>query len=95
MQDANFVLEEFDLWLVTNLKKNLEKASRDLQGTPEKISKVLSRQLSGLSIKESQIITSLTEAGLDGKKLSSWSTSDLLMFCRTFKENGQTDDCCC
>lgn len=86
MQDADFVLEEFDLWLVTNLKKNLEKASRDLQGTPEKISKVLSRQLSGLSIKESQIITSLTEAGLDGKKLSSWSTSDLLMFCRTLRK---------
>lgn len=86
MQDAEFVLEEFDMWLVTNLKKNLERTSRDLQRTPDKISKILSRLLSGLSVKESQIITSLNETRLDDKKLSSWSPSDLLLFCQTLRK---------
>lgn len=87
VQDVQFVLEEFDMWLVTNLKKNLEKASRDLHGTSDKISKILLKQLSGFSVNESQIITSLDEAGLDGKKLSSWSPSDLLLFCRTLRKS--------
>ncbi len=86
VQDAEFVLEEFDLWLVTNLKKNLERSSRDLQGAPDKISKILSRQLSGLSVRESQIITSLNETGLCDKKLSSWSPNDLLLFCQTLRK---------
>lgn len=86
VQDAEFVLEEFDLWLVTNLKKNLERASRDLQGAPDKISKILSRQLSGLSVRESQIINSLNETGLGDKKLSSWSSTDLLLFCQTLRK---------
>jgi ribosome-binding ATPase len=86
VQDAEFVLEEFDLWLVTNLKKNLERSSRDLQGAPDKISKILSRQLSGLSVRESQIITSLNETGLCDKKLSSWSSNDLLLFCQTLRK---------
>ena len=85
VQDVEFVLEEFDMWLVANLKKNLESASRDLKGTPDKISKILSRNLSGLSVKESQIITSLNETGLGDKKLSSWSPSDQLLFCQTLR----------
>jgi ribosome-binding ATPase len=86
IQDVEFVLEEFDMWLVTNLQKNLERASRDSQGTSDKISKILSRQLSGLSVKESQIITSLNETGLGDKKLSSWSPADLLLFCQTLRK---------
>jgi ribosome-binding ATPase len=86
IQDAEFVLEEFDMWLVTNLKKNLERGSRESYGPPDKISKILSRQLSGLSVKESQIITSLNETGLEDKKLSSWSPSDLLLFCQTLRK---------
>lgn len=86
IQDVEFVLEEFDMWLVMNLKKNIERTSRDLQGTPDKISKILSRQLSGLSVKESQIITSLNETGLGDKKLSSWSPNDLLLFCQTLRK---------
>ncbi|HET6641405.1 MAG TPA: GTPase, partial [Nitrososphaeraceae archaeon] len=76
VQDIEFVLEEFDMWLVTSLKKNLERASRDLKGTPDKISKILSRNFSGLSVKESQIITSLNATALGDKKLTSWSPSD-------------------
>jgi ribosome-binding ATPase YchF (GTP1/OBG family) len=86
MKDIEFVLEEFDLWLATTLKKNIEKASGDLHGTPDKISKVLSRQLSGLSVKESQIVTSLNQTGLGDKKLSSWSPSDLLSFCQALRK---------
>ena len=86
IQDVEFVLEEFDMWLVTNLKKNMERTSRDLQGTPDKVSKILSRQLSGLSVKESQIIISLNETRLGDKKLSSWSPADLLLFCQTLRK---------
>lgn len=86
IQDVEFVLEEFDMWLVINLKKNLERASKDFQGTSDKNSKILSRQLSGLSLKESQIITSLNKTGLGDKKLSSWTPSDLLLFCQTLRK---------
>jgi len=86
MRDVEFVLEEFDMWLVTNLKKNLERTSRDLQRTPDKTSKILSRLLSGLSVKENQIITSMNETRLDDKKVSSWSPSDLLLFCQTLRK---------
>ena len=85
VQDIEFVLEEFDMWLVTSLKKNLERASRDLKGTPDKISKILSRNFSGLSVKESQIITSLNATALGDKKLTSWSPSDQLLFCQTLR----------
>lgn len=85
LRDAEFVLEEFDMWLVTHLKKNLEKASRDLQGTSDNVQKVLSKQLSGMSVRESHIVASLNETGLGNKKLSSWSDPDLLLFCRTLR----------
>ena len=85
LKDIEIVLEEFDLWLVSLLKKNLERISRDLQNTSEKLSKVLARQLSGLSVKESHIKTSLIDAGLAEKKVSSWSDSDLLRFCRNLR----------
>lgn len=85
LKDVEIVLEEFDLWLVSLLKKNLERISRDLQNTSDKLSKVLARQLSGLSVKESHIKTSLIDAGLAEKKVSSWSDSDLLRFCRNLR----------
>lgn len=86
MGDAEFVLQEFDLWLVAILKKNLEKASRDLQGAQDKLSKVLSKQLSGLSVREDQIISAVNQTGLGAKKLSSWSPTDLQKFCQTIRK---------
>lgn len=86
MGDAEFVLQEFDLWLVAVLKKNLEKASRDLQGAQDKLSKVLSKQLSGLSVREDQIISAVNQTGLGAKKLSSWSPTDLQKFCQTIRK---------
>lgn len=82
--DADFVLEEFDMWLVTHLNKKL-KSSKDAQGALESVQKVLSRQLSGMSVTESQVVASLNETGLNSKKLSSWSEADLLLFSRTIR----------
>jgi ribosome-binding ATPase YchF (GTP1/OBG family) len=86
MGDAEFVLQEFDLWLVSILKRNLEKATRDSQGTQDKLSKILSRQLSGLSVREDQIISVLKQTGLGDKKLSSWSPTDLRLFCQSIRK---------
>jgi ribosome-binding ATPase YchF (GTP1/OBG family) len=84
LHDAEFVLEEFDMWLVTHLKKKLM-SSRDSQGSSDSMQKVLSRQLSGMSVRESQVAASLNGTGLGNKKLSSWSEADLLLFCRTLR----------
>ena len=86
LHDAEFVLEEFDMWLVTHLKKNLEKTSRDLQSDSDNVHRALSKQLSGMSVRETQIASSLNETGLDDKKLSTWSDSDLVSFCRTLRK---------
>lgn len=85
LHDADFVLEEFDMWLVTHLKKKLEKSSRDSQSALDSTQKVLSRQLSGMSVRESHVAASLTGTGLGNKKLSSWSEADLLLFCQTLR----------
>lgn len=86
LKDVQFVLEEFDLWLVSLLKRNMDRAWRDLQNGSEKMSKVLSRQLSGLSINETQIISALNKTGLDEKNPSSWSPSDLYSFCEILRK---------
>jgi ribosome-binding ATPase len=85
LKDVEFVLAEFDLWMVSLLKKNLDKISRDLQNRSEKLSKVLARQLSGLSMTEGHIMTALIDTGLVGKRLDSWSNSDLFEFCRNLR----------
>jgi ribosome-binding ATPase YchF (GTP1/OBG family) len=86
MLDVEFVTQEFDMWLVMTLKRTLERASRDLHGTQDKVSKILSKQLSGLSVRESQIVSSLNETRLVDKNLTSWSESDLLFFCQTLRK---------
>lgn len=85
LKDVEFVLAEFDLWMVSLLKKNLDKISRDLQNRSEKLSKVLARQLSGLSMKEGHVMTALIDTGLIEKRLDSWSNSDLFEFCRNLR----------
>jgi ribosome-binding ATPase YchF (GTP1/OBG family) len=84
--DAEFVLQEFDLWLVSILKRNLEKATRDSQGAQDKLSKILSKQLSGLSVREDQVISVLNQTGLGAKKLSFWSPTDLRLFCQSIRK---------
>jgi ribosome-binding ATPase len=85
LKDVEFVLAEFDLWMVSILKKNLDKICRDLQNRSEKLSKVLARQLSGLSMKDGHIMTVLVDTGLIEKRLDSWSDSDLFEFCRNLR----------
>jgi ribosome-binding ATPase len=85
LKDVEFVLAEFDLWMVSLLKKNLDKISRDLQNRSEKLSKVLARQLSGLSMNEGHTMTALIDTGLIEKRLDSWSNFDLFEFCRNVR----------
>lgn len=75
--DLKFLEFEIDMWFVNIIKKGWEKSARQVQQEKSDIIPVLSKQLSGLNIKEEQVKEALRKLNLDPKKPIEWSEEDL------------------
>jgi ribosome-binding ATPase YchF (GTP1/OBG family) len=86
VEDVKFLETELDYWYLGILKKSWEKFSRAVVQTNTETEKALHRQFSGLGSTEEMIKQLLRVLGLEGKKLSSWSDSDLMAFARELRK---------
>jgi ribosome-binding ATPase YchF (GTP1/OBG family) len=78
--DIKFVEEEFDLWLVSIIKRDWDKI-KELDSSGLNTNQILKRRLSGLGITESAIDKVLNNLKLQNKKIRSWTEQELLDFC--------------
>ncbi len=83
--DIKFVEEEFDLWLVSIIKRDWDKI-KELDSSGLNTNQILKRRLSGLGITESAIDKVLINMKLQNKKIRSWTEQELLDFCTSTRK---------
>jgi ribosome-binding ATPase YchF (GTP1/OBG family) len=80
--DISFVEEEFDRWIGSIVSRDWNKFVREAENQGLRIEQIFTKRLSGLSITESHIVSSIAELGLRNKKLTTWSEDDIIYFCK-------------
>jgi ribosome-binding ATPase len=87
--DVNFVEEEFDLWLMSIIKRDLTTTNKDMASTNQSNEQILRKRLSGLGITESAIDSALNFTGLKIKKINTWTEEDILFFTKMVREKSK------
>ncbi|MGA7141934.1 MAG: redox-regulated ATPase YchF [Nitrososphaeraceae archaeon] len=88
-KDVNFVEEEFDLWLMSIIKRDLSTTTKDAASTNQSNEQILRKRLSGLGISEPAIDSALNLTGLKIKKINAWTEQDILFFTKMVREKSK------
>ena len=89
MFDVQFVEEELDQWLASILQRDWTSMVREMSNQSTKLEHVIATRLSGLSIKESDIASTIAELGLSRTRASNWLDNDILRFCKKLREKSK------
>ena len=84
LEDLRFVDEEFDLWLVSIIKRDWDHI-RELDSSGLNTAQILKKRLSGLAVTESTIDKVLNKFNLHNKKIRSWTEQELFNFCQSIR----------
>ena len=84
LEDVRFVDEEFDLWLVSIIKRDWDHI-RELDSSGLNTAQILKKRLSGLAFTESTIDKVLIKFNLHNKKIRSWTEQELFNFCQNIR----------
>jgi ribosome-binding ATPase len=84
LEDVRFVDEEFDLWLVSIIKRDWDHI-RELDSSGLNTAQILKKRLSGLAVTESTIDKVLNKFNLHNKKIRSWTEQELFNFCQSIR----------
>jgi ribosome-binding ATPase len=84
LEDVRFVDEEFDLWLVSIIKRDWDHI-RELDSSGLNTAQILKKRLSGLAVTESTIDKVLNKYNLHNKKIRSWTEQELFNFCQSIR----------
>ena len=84
LEDLRFVDEEFDLWLVSIIKRDWDHI-RELDSSGLNTAQILKKRLSGLGVTESTIDKVLNIFNLHNKKIKSWTEQELFNFCQSIR----------
>jgi len=87
--DIYFVEEEFDLWLMSIIKRDLTATTKDVVSINQSNEHILRKRLSGLGINESAIDSALNITGLKIKKINTWTEQDILFFTKTVRKRSK------
>lgn len=81
LEDIRFVEEEFDLWLVSIIKRDWNNI-RELDSSGLNTNQILKKRLSGFGVTESAIDKVLNKLNLHNKKIRSWTEQEIFEFCK-------------
>ena len=81
LEDIRFVEEEFDLWLVSIIKRDWDNI-RQLDSSGLNTAQILKKRLSGLAVPESAIDRVLNKLNLHNRKIRSLTEQELFDFCQ-------------
>ena len=84
LEDIRFVEEEFDLWLVSIIKREGDNM-KELDSSRLNTTQVLKKRLSGLGVTESAIDKVLNKLNLDNKKIKTWNEQEIFDFCQNIR----------
>lgn len=84
LEDIRFVEKEFDLWLVSIIKREGENM-RELDSSGLNTTQVLKKRLSGLGVTEPAIDKVLNKLNLHNKKIKSWNEQEIFDFCQNIR----------
>jgi ribosome-binding ATPase len=81
LEDIKVVEKEFDLWLVSIIKRDWENL-REVDSSGVNTIQILKKRLSGFGITESAIHKVLSKLNLHNKKIRSWTEQEIFDFCQ-------------
>ena len=84
LEDIRFVEEEFDLWLVSIIKREGNNM-KELDSSGPNTTQVLKKRLSGLGVTEPIIDKVLNKLNLNNKKIKSWNEQEVFDFCQNVR----------
>ncbi len=85
VEEAVLIQKEVDEWFASVIQRVWDKVSRYFITSQNPLD-LLVQNLSGLSIHRHHVIEAIRKTGLEDKKLSSWSTSDVREFAVTLRK---------
>ena len=80
VDDVRMFESEFDLWLLSLVRKDWDRISRTAQAAREEIGRHLEEKLTGLGMNRGHIAAAVERTGLDAYRARSWSGDDLTQF---------------
>lgn len=83
--DLQFVEEEFDLWLVSIIRRDMD--NKDLDSSGQNIVQVLKKRLSGLGVTEAVLDKIVNKLSLQNKKFKSWTEQEILALCQNVRQD--------
>jgi ribosome-binding ATPase YchF (GTP1/OBG family) len=86
LEDIRFVEEEFDLWLVSIIKRDMDNI-KDLDSSGQNTVQVLKKRLSGLGVTEGALDKVLNKLNLQNKKFKSWTEQEIFDFCQSIRRD--------
>ena len=86
LKDVTFLNREITMWLYGILERNWFKLARKIQAEGLKLEVVISEQLAGAGIKESNVSAALIETGLARVEHIKWSEEDMIGLCDAMRE---------
>jgi len=86
LEDISFVEEEFDLWLADIVSRDWAKIARAAEADKGKFLQMLSERLSGLSVRQEQIIVASDRCALKLDKALQWNGDDIKQFCSALRQ---------
>jgi ribosome-binding ATPase YchF (GTP1/OBG family) len=84
LEDIRFVEKEFDLWLVSIIKREGD-SMKELDSSGLNTTQVLKKRLSGLGVTEPTIDKVLNKLNLHNKKIKSWNEQEIFDFCQNIR----------
>ncbi|MBW2968862.1 redox-regulated ATPase YchF [Candidatus Woesearchaeota archaeon] len=84
--DIKFLEMEIDMWYLSILKKGWEKLARHMQQEKKQITKIISKQLSGLNVTEEMTEEILKKLELNLEKPVEWTEEQLLKLAKEFRK---------
>lgn len=83
--DIRFVEEEFDLWLVSIIKRDMD--NKELDSSGQNIVQVLKKRLSGLGVTEAALDKVVNKLNLQNKKFKSWTEQEIFDLCQNIRRD--------
>ena len=86
LEDIRFVEEEFDLWLVSIIKRDMDNI-KDHDSLGQNTIQVLKKRLSGLGVTEAALDKVLNKLNIQNKKFKAWTEQEIFDFCQSIRRD--------
>lgn len=86
IEDIRFVEEEFDMWLVSIIKRDMDN-TKEPDSSGQNTVHVMKKRLSGLGITEAALDKVVNKLNLQNKKFKSWTEQEIFDFCQNIRQD--------